>query len=74
MLIAVEDRAFFDHAGISITGIMRAAMNNVLAGRFAQGGSTLTQQLVICISHVNGRSREKHWSYCLCGIDGCWFL
>lgn len=46
MLIAVEDRAFFDHAGISITGIMRAAMNNILAGRFAQGGSTLTQQLV----------------------------
>ncbi|NCW09100.1 MAG: hypothetical protein EBW40_05035 [Gammaproteobacteria bacterium] len=46
MLIAVEDRAFYDHAGISITGIMRALVNNVLAGRFAQGGSTLTQQLV----------------------------
>ena len=46
MLITVEDRAFYDHAGISITGIMRALVNNVLAGRFAQGGSTLTQQLV----------------------------
>ncbi len=46
MLIAVEDRAFFDHAGVSMVGIMRAAMNNVLVGRFAQGGSTLTQQLV----------------------------
>ena len=46
MLIAVEDRAFYEHAGLSVTGILRALVNNVLAGRFAQGGSTLTQQLV----------------------------
>ncbi|HBC48674.1 MAG TPA: penicillin-binding protein 1B, partial [Gammaproteobacteria bacterium] len=46
LLIAVEDRGFYDHAGISVTGILRAALNNVLAGRFAQGGSTLTQPLV----------------------------
>lgn len=46
MLIAVEDRSFFDHAGISITGISRAIINNIVAGRFSQGGSTLTQQLV----------------------------
>ena len=46
MLVAVEDRSFFDHAGISITGISRAIINNIVAGRFSQGGSTLTQQLV----------------------------
>ena len=46
LLIAVEDRGFYDHAGISVPGILRAALNNVLAGRFAQGGSTLTQQLM----------------------------
>jgi penicillin-binding protein 1B len=46
MLVAVEDRGFFDHAGISVTGISRAIINNIVAGRFSQGGSTLTQQLV----------------------------
>ena len=72
MLIAVEDRAFFDHAGISITGIMRAATNNILAGRFAQGGSTLTQQLVkICISRANERLCEKHWRL---SMRSCWML
>ena len=44
-LIAVEDRAFFDHAGISPRSIMRALLANVRAGAAVQGGSTLTQQL-----------------------------
>ena len=46
LLLVLEDRQFFDHKGISLPGILRAAINNILVGRFAQGGSTLTQQLV----------------------------
>lgn len=45
-LIAVEDRRFVDHFGISLRDIARAAVSNVKAGRVVQGGSTLTQQLV----------------------------
>ncbi len=45
-LIASEDRAFFDHMGISIRGIARALSQNVAQGKVTQGGSTLTQQLV----------------------------
>lgn len=43
--IAIEDRDFYSHAGISISGIIRSAFNNAQGGE-VQGGSTLTQQLV----------------------------
>lgn len=45
-LLAVEDRRFYEHAGISLRGILRALIINLKTGRLAQGGSTLTQQLV----------------------------
>lgn len=43
--IAIEDKDFYKHSGISITGIIRATINN-LRGGSTQGASTLTQQLV----------------------------
>ncbi len=45
-LIAVEDRAFVRHWGVSPKAIARAALVNFKSGRVVQGGSTLTQQLV----------------------------
>ncbi|MFT2111073.1 transglycosylase domain-containing protein [Marinomonas sp. 2405UD68-3] len=45
-LIAIEDRDFYQHFGISITGIARAVWVNFVEGERRQGGSTLTQQLV----------------------------
>lgn len=44
--IAIEDRDFYKHSGISYSGILRAVFNNVSGGGGTQGGSTLTQQLV----------------------------
>ncbi|HEY5695716.1 MAG TPA: transglycosylase domain-containing protein, partial [Candidatus Saccharimonadales bacterium] len=43
--IAIEDKDFYNHGGISLSGTLRAVMNNVTGGS-TQGGSTLTQQLV----------------------------
>lgn len=43
--VAIEDRDFFTHNGVSISGTLRAAINNFTGGE-VQGGSTLTQQLV----------------------------
>ncbi|WP_343062278.1 PBP1A family penicillin-binding protein [Hyphomicrobium methylovorum] len=44
-VVATEDRRFFDHYGVDPAGFFRAVFANLRAGRFAQGGSTLTQQL-----------------------------
>lgn len=43
--ISIEDKDFYRHGGVSLTGVVRAAVNNVFGGS-TQGGSTLTQQLV----------------------------
>ena len=43
--VAIEDRDFYNHSGVSLTGTVRAAVNN-FSGGSVQGGSTLTQQLV----------------------------
>jgi penicillin-binding protein 1A len=43
--IAIEDRRFFRHLGVDPWGLARAMWRNVRAGRMAQGGSTITQQL-----------------------------
>ena len=44
--IAAEDDNFYNHKGIDIYGILRALQKNVSSGGLAQGGSTITQQLV----------------------------
>ncbi len=44
-VVAIEDRRFKYHFGIDPWGLARAMSRNFMAGRFVQGGSTLTQQL-----------------------------
>ena len=44
-VLAAENRSFYSDPGISLTGIVRAAWNN-LTGGSTQGGSTITQQYV----------------------------
>ena len=45
-VLAIEDDRFLKHKGVSLRGILRAAVINFKSGRISQGGSTLTQQLV----------------------------
>lgn len=44
--VAIEDKDFFKHSGVSFTGILRATLNNFFGGGNTQGASTLTQQLI----------------------------
>lgn len=45
-ILAIEDQKFLEHNGFSVTSVMRAVFKNLSQGRSAQGGSTITQQLV----------------------------
>jgi penicillin-binding protein 1A len=44
--VAIEDKRFYEHGGLDYRGIVRAAVKDIETGRAAQGGSTITQQLV----------------------------
>jgi 1A family penicillin-binding protein len=44
--VAIEDARFFEHSGIDIRGITRALVKDVAKGHMAEGGSTITQQVI----------------------------
>jgi penicillin-binding protein 1A len=44
--VAIEDERFYDHNGVDMEGVVRAAFENIEAGEVKQGGSTITMQLV----------------------------
>lgn len=45
-VVAIEDARFYQHGGIDVRGIARALVKDVVKGRLAEGGSTITQQLI----------------------------
>ncbi|MBA4173784.1 MAG: penicillin-binding protein, partial [Hyphomicrobium sp.] len=59
-VVATEDRRFYEHWGVDPTGMARAFFANIRAGRFAQGGSTLTQQLAknLFLTHERTLTRK----------------
>lgn len=44
-VVAVEDHRFYKHPGIDLLAMGRAVVNDLKAGAFVEGGSTITQQL-----------------------------
>ncbi len=59
-IIAVEDNRFYQHVGLDVEGILRATLVNMQAGAIAEGGSTITQQLVknLFLSHEQTMGRK----------------
>lgn len=70
-LIASEDRKFYEHHGIDYGGIFRAVFRNLLRFRFAQGGSTLTQQLakVLFTNQEKTLDRKMFEFFCARAIE-----
>jgi penicillin-binding protein 1B len=58
-LLLVEDRDFYNHGGVSLRGILRAAFANVRAGHPVQGASTITQQLIKNLFLSNERTLKR---------------
>jgi len=45
-VLAAEDAQFYEHAGVSLPGIFRAAFKNLIRREVTQGGSTISQQYI----------------------------
>jgi len=56
-VLSAEDRRFFQHHGIDLLAVVRAAATNLRSGGVRQGGSTITQQLARTLF----LSRERTW-------------
>jgi penicillin-binding protein 1A len=59
-LIATEDREFYNHWGIHMMRVFKAAIKNILAFRTREGASTITQQLArnLFLTHEKRLSRK----------------
>lgn len=44
-VLATEDQRYFQHSGVDISGLGRAALELILTGKKSQGGSTITMQV-----------------------------
>ncbi len=57
-ILATEDSNFFQHGGIDLKGVARAAVTNFRAGRIKEGASTITMQLARALFSL---TREQKW-------------
>ena len=66
--IAVEDKRFYDHGGLDILRIGKAALKNIASFSFREGASTISQQLIknTHLTHEKKLSRKfKEWKLTL---------
>lgn len=72
--VAVEDRRFFQHSGLDLEGIARAAVKDIQARAIVEGGSTITQQLVrnLYISKERTVERKLKEACLAAKLDGAW--
>ena len=59
-VVAIEDERFYEHNGIDVKGILRAAVRDITSRSLSEGASTITQQLLKNNVFVNWTS-ESSW-------------
>ena len=72
--VAIEDRRFYEHNGVDVEGIARAAFKNLSEKRVVEGGSTITQQLVrnLYISRERTVERKLKEACLAIKLDRAW--
>jgi penicillin-binding protein 1A len=58
-VLAAEDAEFYQHPGVSVPGIVRAAIRNIRSGEVRQGGSTISQQYVKTVTGENDQTAMR---------------
>ena len=64
-VIAAEDKRFFEHWGVDLTGVARAIIGNLIAGGVRSGASTITQQVAKNFYLTNERTFTRKFNEAL---------
>ena len=68
-VISVEDHRFMNHGGIDPIAICRAVFNDIKAGRFKEGGSTITQQIAKNMLFTQEKKMERKAAEVFAALD-----
>ncbi|WP_306145468.1 penicillin-binding protein 1C [Roseibium sp. MMSF_3412] len=69
MLLAFEDKRFFEHGGVDARALLRAAVQSVRKGRLVSGGSTLTMQVARLLEERPTKSLQRKYEQILRSIQ-----
>ncbi|MBR6026200.1 MAG: penicillin-binding protein 1A [Neisseriaceae bacterium] len=64
-VIAAEDKRFYEHWGVDLIGVARAALSNLHSGKIESGASTITQQVARNFFLTNERSFTRKFNEAL---------
>ncbi len=69
MLLAFEDKRFFDHGGVDVRALLRSAAYSLRNGRIISGGSTLTMQVARLLEERPTKSVQRKYEQILRAIQ-----
>jgi len=73
-IVASEDHSFWSHHGFTAEGIIRATKQNIAEGKIAQGGSSITQQLMKNLVLTPERSYKRKFFELLWALSAEFFF
>jgi len=69
MLLAFEDKRFFEHGGVDGRAFVRSALQSVRHGRIVAGGSTLTMQVARLLDEAPTKSLRRKYEQVLKAVQ-----